>query len=89
MERNQSKNGLVNVLALLAGGLALVVLSRYEKSSSAEVGAVFLLVGLLVSLVSWFQMRLEAREEAERLEVEALSRSRNDSHSFIGNTNPK
>jgi len=82
MERNQSKNGLVNVLALLAGGLALVVLSRYEKSSSAEVGAVFLLVGLLVSLVSWFQMRLEAREEAERLEVEALSRSRNDSALF-------
>ncbi len=82
MERNQSKNGLVNVLALLAGGLALVVLSRYEKSSSAEIGAVFLLVGLLVSLVSWFQMRLEAREEAERLEVEALSRSRNDSALF-------
>ena len=82
MERNQSKNGLVNVLALLAGGLALVVLSRYEKSSSAEVGAVFLLVGLLVALVSWFQMRLEAREEAERLEVEALSRSRNDSALF-------
>lgn len=82
MERNLSKNGLINALALLLGGAGLEVLARYENSLTAEVAAGFFLVGALVALVSWFQMRLAVREEVERLEVEALARSRNDSALF-------
>ncbi len=82
MERNLSKNGLINAVALLAGGLGLQVLSLYEKSLTAQVSAGFFLVGFLVSLVSWFQMRLALREDAERLEVESLSNSRGDSALF-------
>lgn len=82
MERNLSKNGLINAVALLAGGLGLQVLALYEKSLTAQVSAGFFLVGFLVSLVSWFQMRLALREDAERLEVESLSSSRGDSALF-------
>jgi membrane protease subunit HflK len=82
MERNLSKNGLVNALALLVGGIALVVLAGYAKSLSAEVSAVFVGVGFLVSLTAWFQMRLESREEAERLELLELANSRSDSALF-------
>lgn len=82
MERNLSKNGVINLLALLAGGVTLAALARYEQSLTAAVGAGFFLFGFLVALVSWFQMRLEAREEAERLEVESLAVSRNDSALF-------
>ena len=82
MERNLSKNGLINALALLAAGLGVAALSHYEKSLTATVAAGFFLVGFLVALVSWFQMRLAMREEAERLEVESLSTSRGDSALF-------
>ncbi len=82
MERNLSKNAFLNLLALLGASAALLALARYEKSATAEIAAVLVGIGFLVALVGWFQMRLEAREEAERLEVEALSRSRNDSALF-------
>ncbi len=82
MERNLSKNAFLNLLALFAGSGTLIALARYQNSATAEVAALLVGVGFLVALVSWFQMRLEAREEAERLEVEALSRSRNDSALF-------
>lgn len=82
MERNLSKNGLINALALSVGGAGLAILSGYEHSATAAVAAGFFLLGFLVSLLSWFQMRLEAREDVERLEVESLSRSRNDSALF-------
>ncbi len=82
MERNLSKNAFINALALLGGGGALIVLARYENSATAEIASAFFAIGFLVALVSWFQMRLEAREDAERLEVEALARSRNDSALF-------
>ena len=66
MERNLSKNAFINALALLGGGAALIVLARYENSATAAVAAAFFAIGFLVALVSWFQMRLEAREDAER-----------------------
>ena len=82
MQRSLSKNALVNLFTLLVGGVALTVLARYGRSSTAELGAILIGFGFLVSLVSWFQMRLEAREEVERLEVEQLSRTRSDSTLF-------
>lgn len=82
MEKNLSKSGATNWIVLLVAGITLEWLSLQSKSATAGVGAALFLVGFLVSLVSWFQMRLEAREEAERLEIEALGRSRNDSALF-------
>lgn len=82
MEKNLSKSGATNWIVLLVAGITLEWLSLQSKSVTAAVGAALFLVGFLVSLVSWFQMRLEAREEAERLEIEALGRSRNDSALF-------
>ncbi len=82
MHRSLSKNAIVNLLALLVGGIALTVLSRYGRSSTAELGAILIGFGFLVSLVAWFQMRLEAREEIERLEVDELMRTRSDSALF-------
>lgn len=76
MERNVSKNGLLNWLALMGAGTALFALSRTSGSATGEVGASFLFIGFLVALVSWFQMRLEMREHAERLEMEELAKSR-------------
>ena len=61
MHRSLSKNAIVNLLALVMGGIALTVLSRYGRSSTAELGAIHIGFGFLVSLVAWFQMRLEAR----------------------------
>lgn len=82
MEKNLSKSGATNWIVLLVAGITLEWLSLQAKSVTAAAGAALFLVGFLVSLVSWFQMRLEAREEAERLEIEALGRSRNDSALF-------
>ncbi len=82
MEKNLSKSGATNWIVLLVAGITLEWVAVQTKSVTAEVGAALFLVGFLVSLVSWFQMRLEAREEAERLEVEALGRARNDSALF-------
>ncbi len=82
MEKNLSKSGATNWIVLLVAGVTLEWLSLKSNSATAEVGAALFLVGFLVSLVSWFQMRLEAREESERLELEALGRSRNDSALF-------
>ncbi len=82
MQRSLSKNALVNLFTLLVGGVALTVLARYGRSSTAELGAILIGFGFLVSLVSWFQMRLELREEVERLEVEQLGQTRSDSALF-------
>jgi len=82
MEKNLSKSGATNWVVLLVAGVTLVWLAVQARLVTAAVGSALVLVGFLVSLVSWFQMRLEAREEAERLEIEALGRSRNDSALF-------
>jgi regulator of protease activity HflC (stomatin/prohibitin superfamily) len=82
MEKNLSNSGATNWVVLLVAGVTLVWLAVQARLVTAAVGSALVLVGFLVSLVSWFQMRLEARAEAERLEVEALGRSRNDSALF-------
>lgn len=82
MEKNLSKSGATNWVVLLVAGITLAWLAVQARLVTAAVGSGLVLVGFLVSLVSWFQMRLEAREEAERLEIEALGRSRNDSALF-------
>ena len=49
--------------SMLAGSLA----GRWRRSFRS---------GMLIAFVSWFQMRLEAREAAEKLEIEELARTK-------------
>src|SRR5689334_14640358 len=84
MERNLQKNGLVNLVAMLLVGGAVYGLARYSNVLSGQVAAVFLGLGVLVSFVSWFQMRLEQRERLEKLEFDELARSRGSATLFEG-----
>lgn len=76
MERNIQKNGLVNLLVLLAAGTAAFAAARYANSLSGQVAALFMGVGVLVAFVSWFQMRLEESERLEKLELDEMARSK-------------
>jgi regulator of protease activity HflC (stomatin/prohibitin superfamily) len=74
MERSIQKNGLINLLALLAVGLAGLAVASYTKSLAGLMSILFLGIGVLVAAVSWFQMRLEARERLEKLELDELAK---------------
>ena len=75
MESNFTRKGFFNWLLLLALGAASAFTANYANSATGLVGAVFLGLGSLVGLISWFQMRLEVRERLERLEVDELQRT--------------
>lgn len=82
MDRNTKRNGLVNFLTLLVLGVAVFGAARYAGSLAGQVAAVFFGLGTLIAFVSWFQMRLEEREAAEKLEIEELSRTKTSSTLF-------
>src|SRR5581483_11019646 len=82
MEQNIKRNGLINLLALLVVGAAMFAVARFAHSLAGEVCSVFLLGGLLVAAVSWFQMRLEERERLEKLELEEMAGSKGGSALF-------
>ncbi len=86
MERNVSKNGLLNWMALLGAGAAIAVLAKSSGSATGEVGVIYFAIGFMVSLVSWFQMHLESREETERLEMGELAKSRTGTALFEGSS---
>src|SRR5512137_1139684 len=74
MERSIQRNGLINLLTLLATGIAGLAVSRYSNTFAGQVSTVFLGLGVLVAAISWFQMRLEANEGVERLELDELAK---------------
>ena len=74
MERNIQKNGLTNLFLLLAVGIATFAVGLYVKSLAAQIAAGFLGMGVLVAVVSWFQMRMEDRERIEKLEFDEVTR---------------
>ena len=82
MDRTIQKNGLVNLLALLAAGVAGLAVARYANSLAGQVSVLFLGLGVLVAAVSWFQMRLEERERLEKLELEELAKTHSASAMF-------
>lgn len=87
MDRNIQRIGLVNWIVLLGIGLANAgFATQYSGSVAAQAGAIFLLLAFLVALVSYFQMRLESREESERLEFEELSKAKDASALFDRDT---
>jgi membrane protease subunit HflK len=82
MERNIQKNGLVNLVISLVAGVSAFIVARYTNSLAGLVSVVFLALGTLVALVSWFQMRLELSEQLEKLELDELARTHGDSALF-------
>ena len=82
MERSIQKNGLINLLVLLAVGVAGLAVARYANSLAGQVSTLFLGIGVLVAAVSWFQMRLEDRERLEKLEFDELAKTHGGSALF-------
>jgi len=82
MERSIQKNGLINLLALLTVGVAGLGAAHYAGSLAGQVSILFLGIGVLVAMVSWFQMRLEDRERLEKLEVDELVKTHSGSALF-------
>jgi regulator of protease activity HflC (stomatin/prohibitin superfamily) len=82
MERNTQKHGLINLLSLLAAGVAGLAIARYGNSLAGQVGVLFLGLGTVVALVSWFQLRLEETERLEGLELDEMAKSRGESTLF-------
>ena len=82
MERSIQKNGLINLLVLLAVGVAGLAVARYANSLAGQVSILFLGIGVLVAAVSWFQMRLEDRERLEKLELDELAKAHSGSAMF-------
>ena len=75
MERNIQRNGLVNLLVLLAAGITGLVAARLADSLAGQVASVFVGLGVLGTAVSYFQMRLESRERLERLEFDEVTKT--------------
>jgi regulator of protease activity HflC (stomatin/prohibitin superfamily) len=82
MDKTIQKSGLVNLLVLLAIGVAGFAVARLAGSLAGQVGVVFFGMGVLVATVSWFQMRLEERERLEKLEFEELAKTHSTSAMF-------
>ena len=76
MERNIQKNGLVNLAVAVLIFLAAFGVTVMADSLAGQAAAVFLGLGVLVTFISWFQMRLEENERSEKLELDELARSR-------------
>lgn len=83
MERSTRKNGLINLLVLLAISVAAFVVARRVCNSLAgQVATIFLGIGTIVAIVSWFQMGLEENERLEKLEFDELARTKGGSSLF-------
>ena len=82
MEKNHHKIGLINWVALLLVTVVAVALSRYLNSTSGLVASFIFGTGFLVSLVSYFQNRLEDRERLEKLEFDELVKSKSSESLF-------
>jgi len=82
MERSTRKNGLINLLVLLAISVTAFAVARVCDSVAGKVATIFLGIGTLVAIVSWFQMRLEENERLEKLEFDELARTKGGSSLF-------
>lgn len=82
MQRNLARIGSINSILLLVVGAVGLLLARQGGSLAGQAGMVFFAAGLLVAVLSWFQMRLEERERLEKLELEELARSAKGSTLF-------
>jgi membrane protease subunit HflK len=84
MDRSIQRNGLINLLALIAVGVAGFGVARFNNSLGGQVSILFIGLAAMVAGVSWFQMRLEESERLEKLELEEMSRIHSSSNLFEG-----
>ena len=82
MEQNAQKNVVINLLLLVGAGVASFVVARYAHTLSGLMSVIFMALGALVCMVSWFQLRLLERERQEKQEFEELTRSASASALF-------
>lgn len=76
------KIGLIGFLTLLVSTILVGVLAFLNVGLAAKLTLAFFVVGLLVSAVAYFQIRLEQREEQELLEYEELTKKSAQSSLF-------
>ena len=76
MDQNAKRIGLINWVTLLAAAGAMVAITRFVSSAAGAMGAALAGFGMLVALLSYFQMGLVERERFEQLEMEELSKTR-------------
>lgn len=84
MDRNLTRNGLVNLVALVVAAGAAGVLAGVTHAHTLLPSAAFLLTGVAAALLSYFQMRLEEAERLEKLEYDELSKAPAGSALFTG-----
>ena len=83
MERNIQKNGLVNLLVLVAVCILVFAASHYANAFAGQITSAFLALGILAAAVSCFQMGLEERERLEKLEFDEMTRGGTSSGLFV------
>lgn len=82
MDQSAKKIGLINWVVLLVTGVCLLLLTRYVSAAAGLMATLLTGFGLIVALMSYFQMSLLEREHFERLEMEELSKSRGSESLF-------
>jgi membrane protease subunit HflK len=75
MEQNRTKLTLTNLFVLLIAGVAGLFIAQMSHTLTAMVAVCFAGIGVLVTLVSYFQMRLIERERVERMEYDELTKA--------------
>jgi membrane protease subunit HflK len=82
MDQNVKRIGLINWVVMLLATIGLLLVTRFVSSAAAALATVLTAFGLLVAILSYFQMGLIEREQFERLEMEELSKSRGSESLF-------
>jgi modulator of FtsH protease HflK len=82
VERKTQSKGLINLLTLGIIGGAGYYIAHHGNTLAGLTAMVFMGIGFLVAVVSWFQMRLEEREYLEKLEFDELTKSASASALF-------
>jgi regulator of protease activity HflC (stomatin/prohibitin superfamily) len=75
MQQNRTRLTIINFLALLAAAAVAFIIARASHSFAAHAVLPLLGLGVIVSAVSYFHMRLIERERAEQLEYDELTKS--------------
>jgi len=83
MDQSAKRIGLINWVVLLLATIGLLLVTRYVSSAAGVLATMLAGFGLLVALLSYFQMSLLEREHFERLELEELSKSRGSESLFV------
>src|ERR1035441_2458717 len=84
MEQSAKKIGLINWVVWWLATIVLLMVTRYVNTAAGALGTALAGFGLLVALLSYFQMGLIEREHFEKLELEELSKSRGSESLFAG-----